>query len=82
MRATVVPRYYAPHLIYGPGTDVRRPGTPEDGRMEPVVEERAAEPLTEYVQRVNRRVRAFDRRRPLVWDLHFTAFWVTAALID
>ncbi|WP_318213442.1 sensor histidine kinase [Streptomyces sp. SCL15-6] len=50
--------------------------------MEPVVEERAAEPLTEYVQRVNRRVRAFDRRRPLVWDLHFTAFWVTAALID
>jgi signal transduction histidine kinase len=50
--------------------------------MEPVVEERAAEPLTEYVQRVNRRVRVFDRRRPLVWDLLVTVFWVTAALID
>ncbi|MFI8947951.1 sensor histidine kinase [Streptomyces sp. NPDC053750] len=48
----------------------------------PAPEDRAAEPLTEYVQRVNRRVRAFDRRRPLVWDLHITGFWVTAALID
>jgi signal transduction histidine kinase len=27
-------------------------------------------------------VRAFDRRHPLVWDLHLTGFWVTAALID
>ncbi|WCN01686.1 sensor histidine kinase [Streptomyces sp. M92] len=50
--------------------------------MEPVTEERAADPLTEHVQRVVRRVRAFDRRRPLVWDLHLTAFWVTAGLID
>ncbi|MDT0613853.1 sensor histidine kinase [Streptomyces lancefieldiae] len=50
--------------------------------VNPVPEERAAEPLTEYVQRVNRRVRAFDRRRPLVWDLHLTGFWVLAALID
>ncbi|GAB2869332.1 sensor histidine kinase [Streptomyces deserti] len=50
--------------------------------MEPVTEERAAEPLTEYVQRLNQRVRAFDRRHPLLWDLHFTGFWVTAALID
>ncbi|CAM5243472.1 histidine kinase OS=Streptomyces fumanus OX=67302 GN=GCM10018772_28950 PE=4 SV=1 [Streptomyces fumanus] len=45
-------------------------------------QERAAEPLTEYVQRVNRGIRAFDRRRPFVWDLHFTGFWVAAALID
>ncbi|MFF5101777.1 sensor histidine kinase [Streptomyces sp. NPDC000134] len=45
-------------------------------------QERAAEPLTEYVQRVSRRVRAFDLRHPLVWDLHFTGFWVAAALID
>ncbi|MEF9904903.1 sensor histidine kinase [Streptomyces sp. P9-A2] len=44
--------------------------------------ERAAEPLTQYVQRVTRRVRAFDRRHPLPWDLHVTGFWVTAALID
>ncbi len=50
--------------------------------VKPVPDDRAAEPLTEYVQRVNRRVRAFDRRRPLVWDLHLTGFWVTAALID
>lgn len=50
--------------------------------VKPVPDDRAAEPLTEYVQRVSRRVRAFDRRRPLVWDLHLTGFWVTAALID
>ncbi|MBZ6230814.1 sensor histidine kinase [Streptomyces olivaceus] len=50
--------------------------------VKPVPENRAAEPLTEYVQRVTRRLRAFDRRRPLVWDLHLTGFWVVAALID
>jgi signal transduction histidine kinase len=50
--------------------------------MEPVTQEREAEPLTEHVQRISRRVRAFDRRHPLLWDLHFTGFWVTAALID
>lgn len=44
--------------------------------------ERTAEPLTQYVQRVTRRVRAWDRRHPLPWDLHITGFWVTAALID
>ncbi|WP_431996709.1 sensor histidine kinase [Streptomyces fungicidicus] len=43
---------------------------------------RTAEPLTQYTQRVNQRVRAFDRRHPLLWDLHVTGFWVTAALID
>ncbi|MFC8099004.1 sensor histidine kinase [Streptomyces sp. NPDC057363] len=50
--------------------------------VKPAPEERPAEPLTEYVQRAIDRVRAFDRRRPLVWDLGFTGFWVTAALID
>ncbi|WP_395576661.1 sensor histidine kinase [Streptomyces sp. BK79] len=50
--------------------------------VHPAARERTAEPLTEYVQRVNRRVRAFDRRRPLVWDLLLTGFWVLAALID
>lgn len=44
--------------------------------------DRPTEPLTQYTQRVNQRVRAFDRRHPLLWDLHFTGFWVTAALID
>ncbi|WP_434097543.1 sensor histidine kinase [Streptomyces viridosporus] len=43
---------------------------------------RPTEPLTPYVQRLAQRVRAFDRRHPLLWDLHFTGFWVTAALID
>ncbi|MEV8596638.1 histidine kinase [Streptomyces sp. NPDC052012] len=50
--------------------------------MEPVTEERRAEPLTEYVQRIRRRLRAFDRRHPLLWDLHLAGFWVTAALVD
>jgi signal transduction histidine kinase len=54
----------------------------EDPTMDPVTEERAAEPLTEHVQRISKRVRAFDRRHPLLWDLHLTGFWVTAALID
>nr|WP_303711499.1 histidine kinase [Kutzneria buriramensis]WKX10474.1 histidine kinase [Kutzneria buriramensis] len=49
---------------------------------ERAAEERTAEPLTEYVHRITRRVRAFDRSHPLVWDLHITGFWVTAALID
>ncbi|WP_040906793.1 sensor histidine kinase [Streptomyces griseoflavus] len=65
---------------------------PDDGAptMDPVTNDqvarttgaRTAEPLTQYTQRVNQRVRAFDRRHPLPWDLHVTGFWVTAALID
>lgn len=50
--------------------------------MDPVTDNRAPEPLTEHAQRLTHRVRAFDRRRPLLWDLPFTGFWVTAALID
>ncbi|WP_030896826.1 sensor histidine kinase [Streptomyces sp. NRRL S-474] len=50
--------------------------------MDPVTEDRAPEPLTEYAHRITRRVRAFDRRHPLLWDLHFAGFWVTAALTD
>lgn len=53
-----------------------------DDQGAPATAGRTAEPLTQYMQRVNQRVRAFDRRHPLLWDLHFTAFWVTAALID
>ncbi|WP_416237919.1 sensor histidine kinase [Streptomyces sp. NEAU-W12] len=66
-------------------TDTTRttaPGTREAGEDKPTGEQRVAEPLTRYVQRVTRRVRAFDRRHPLLWDLHFTGFWVTAALVD
>ncbi|CAM5270162.1 histidine kinase [Streptomyces violaceorubidus] len=50
--------------------------------VKPVPEDRAAEPLTEYVQRVNRRIRSFDHRHPLVWDLNLTGFWVLAAGFD
>ncbi|MEV3974460.1 histidine kinase [Streptomyces sp. NPDC050698] len=50
--------------------------------MDPVTQDRTPEPLTEYAQRLTHRARAFDRRHPLLWDLHFTGFWVTAALID
>ncbi|OKK07122.1 histidine kinase [Streptomyces sp. CB02400] len=50
--------------------------------MDAVTEDRTAEPLTEYTQRIAQRVRAFDRRHPLLWDLHLTGFWLTAALID
>ncbi|MEW2810446.1 histidine kinase [Streptomyces massasporeus] len=50
--------------------------------MDPVTDNRAPEPLTEHAQRLTHRVRAFDRRRPLLWDLPFAGFWVTAALID
>ncbi|OEJ95266.1 sensor histidine kinase [Streptomyces thermolilacinus] len=38
--------------------------------------------LTARVQSVLHRVRAFDRRRPLVWDAALTGFFVLAALID
>ncbi|CAL9274823.1 hypothetical protein SUDANB5_03310 [Streptomyces sp. SudanB5_2050] len=82
MRVTVIPRYYGPHLIYGPEKDARRARTHDDERMEHLSEEKAADPLTEHAQRLVRRVRAFDRCRPLVWDLLLTGFWMTAALID
>ncbi|MGW6267956.1 sensor histidine kinase [Streptomyces sp. NPDC055060] len=41
-----------------------------------------AQPLTRYVERGVQWVRAFDRRRPLVWDLLLTGFFVFAAFID
>ncbi|MEU1148979.1 sensor histidine kinase [Streptomyces sp. NPDC005863] len=39
-------------------------------------------PLTRHLQRSTQRVRAFDRRHPLVWDALVTAFFVIAALTD
>ncbi|MFE9021874.1 sensor histidine kinase [Streptomyces sp. NPDC007808] len=54
----------------------------DDVTQEQARQERATEPLTQHVQRISRRVRAFDHRHPLVWDLQLTGFWVTAALID
>ncbi|MFJ2774011.1 sensor histidine kinase [Streptomyces sp. NPDC087300] len=37
---------------------------------------------TPHLQRLTRRVRAFDRRRPLAWDLLLTAFLAVAACTD
>ncbi|WP_245239428.1 sensor histidine kinase [Streptomyces sp. MZ04] len=39
-------------------------------------------PLTRYLQRSAQRVRAYDTRHPLVWDVLVTAFFVIAALTD
>lgn len=39
-------------------------------------------PLTQLLQRSSQRVRAFDKRRPLVWDVLVTTFFVIAALTD
>ncbi|WP_323178606.1 histidine kinase [Streptomyces sp. NBC_01381] len=39
-------------------------------------------PITQFLQRWTQRVRAFDRRRPLVWDLLVTGFFLVAALVD
>ncbi|MFJ8827434.1 sensor histidine kinase [Streptomyces sp. NPDC102467] len=38
--------------------------------------------ISQFQHRSTRRVRAFDRRRPLVWDLVLTGFCVIAAVID
>ncbi|MGW7071621.1 sensor histidine kinase [Streptomyces sp. NPDC054855] len=52
-------------------------------RIAPHDEPRTApHPLTRLLQRSTQRVRAFDRRRPLVWDLLVTGFFVVAALVD
>ncbi|MFH9070958.1 sensor histidine kinase [Streptomyces alboflavus] len=51
----------------------------EDG---PVTQDVDQHPLTRHVQRLTQRARAFDGRRPLVWDLLVTGFFVVAAGID
>ncbi|MFJ8637504.1 sensor histidine kinase [Streptomyces sp. NPDC093610] len=39
-------------------------------------------PLTQYIQALIQRLRALDRRRPLLWDLTVTGFWVLFAVLD
>ncbi|WP_436842345.1 sensor histidine kinase [Streptomyces cyaneofuscatus] len=39
-------------------------------------------PLTRAIRGGLDRLRAFDRRRPLVWDAAVTAFWTVAAVLD
>lgn len=40
------------------------------------------QPLTHHFQRLTQKARDLDRRRPFLWDLLVTGFYVTAALID
>ncbi|MEU0299257.1 histidine kinase [Streptomyces sp. NPDC006175] len=39
-------------------------------------------PLTQYIQALLQRLRALDRRRPMLWDTAVTAFWVVVAVLD
>ncbi|MFF5333872.1 sensor histidine kinase [Streptomyces sp. NPDC013181] len=39
-------------------------------------------PLTRHLQRLLQRVRAFDHRRPALWNGTLTAFWVLFAVLD
>ncbi|NDZ67073.1 sensor histidine kinase [Streptomyces cyaneofuscatus] len=39
-------------------------------------------PLTRAIRSGLDRLRAYDRRRPLVWDTAVTAFWTVAAVLD
>ncbi|MFH9268334.1 sensor histidine kinase [Streptomyces sp. NPDC017546] len=39
-------------------------------------------PLTRIIRGALDRLRAFDRRRPRVWDAAVTAFWTVAAVLD
>ncbi|MYS38974.1 signal transduction histidine kinase [Streptomyces sp. KhCrAH-43] len=42
----------------------------------------ASTPLTGRIQRLFQRVRAFDRRRPAVWNGTLATFWVLFAVLD
>ncbi|MFJ6848915.1 sensor histidine kinase [Streptomyces sp. NPDC091271] len=39
-------------------------------------------PLTPYIQDLVQRLRALDRRRPRLWDITVTGFWVVVAVLD
>ncbi|MEV4335351.1 histidine kinase [Streptomyces sp. NPDC049597] len=55
---------------------MRQPGDPDRDWAA------GAQPLTRRMHRLGERLRGFDRRHPLGWDLHLTAFCVIAALTD
>ncbi|MFJ1611160.1 sensor histidine kinase [Streptomyces sp. NPDC088251] len=58
----------------------------QDGRVTDDDENRppgpGGSPLTGHLQRLLRRVRAFDLRRPVVWNGLLTTFWVMFAVLD
>ncbi|MFB8029985.1 MULTISPECIES: sensor histidine kinase [unclassified Streptomyces] len=61
----------------------RRADGVEDGtRPRPAPPTAAPAPLTQHLQALLQRLRAFDSRRPLLWDLTVTAFWVVFAVLD
>ncbi|WP_343238752.1 histidine kinase [Streptomyces sp. SID8374] len=48
----------------------------------PLTSDAATAPLTRTIRATLDRLRAFDRRRPRVWDAAVTAFWAVAAVLD
>lgn len=58
------------HVTTDDETD-RTPGT-----------DRATTPVTHALDRLLRRVRALDHRRPMIWNVLLTAFWTLVALLD
>lgn len=60
----------------------RNPPHPDGGGAPDPDWSAGAQPLTRYVQRGIQWVRSVDRRRPLVWDLLLTGFFVVVAFTD
>ncbi|WP_371606260.1 sensor histidine kinase [Streptomyces sp. NBC_01213] len=58
------------------------PATPPPENPHPGHLATGTTPLTPYIQDLQQRLRAFDRRRPMMWDLLVTGFWVTVAVLD
>ncbi|MFE9728068.1 sensor histidine kinase [Streptomyces sp. NPDC005794] len=56
---------------------VRDEKNPPPGHLTP-----GTAPLTLYIQDLLQRLRAFDHRRPTLWDITVTGFWVVAAVLD
>ncbi|WP_406463587.1 sensor histidine kinase [Streptomyces sp. NBC_00111] len=64
-------------------TDRRRADGVDDGSgPHPAHEPTDTAPPTLYIQTLMERLRAFDRRRPMLWDLAVTGFWVAFAVLD
>ncbi|MFC8230958.1 sensor histidine kinase [Streptomyces sp. NPDC057287] len=64
-------------------TDRRRADTVNDGTgPHPAQPPTGTAAPTLYLQSLMQRLRAFDRRRPMLWDIAVTGFWVTVAVLD
>ncbi|MFE2626135.1 sensor histidine kinase, partial [Streptomyces caelestis] len=58
------------------------PPPPADGTDPGSTDPGGTAPLTRIIRGALDRLRAFDRRRPRVWDAAVTAFWAVAAVLD